>query len=203
MKAGVSRRDFLKASAVAGIGIKVSFLASPAQARLIETPPLPGPDWLKADGRPKYRLDAIAKVTGAKTFWRFYRARDLDVCPQLLAYAFLIHATKADQTYDGIDLSALGEELKPDRLVLHENLVSDGIAIPVPGFYGDVFLVPKGEVPRLLGQPVALLIYWDFARYDAAKRLLRFDDRIVRYGKKKPLHPSASLWRGALRTYRW
>jgi CO/xanthine dehydrogenase Mo-binding subunit len=190
MKRGVSRRDFLKAGAVAGIGIKVSFLTSPIQARLIETPPLPGPDWLKADGRPKYRLDAIAKVTGAKTFSRDYRARDLEGWPQQQAHAFLLHATKADQTYDGIDLSALGEELKPDRLVLHEDLVRDGIAIPVPGFYGDVFLVPKGEVPRLLGQPVALLIYWDFARYDAAKRLLRFDDTIVRYGKKGPYtHP--------------
>lgn len=190
MKAGLSRRDFLKVSAVAGVAIKVSFLASPAHARLIETPPSPGPDWLKADGRPKYRLDAIAKVTGEKTFARDYRARDLEGWPQRQAHAFLIHATKADQTFDGIDLSALGDALKPDRIVLHEDLVRDGITIPVPGFYGDVFLVPQGEAPRLLGQPVALLLYWDFDRYDAAKRLLRFDDTIVRYGKKVPYtHP--------------
>jgi hypothetical protein len=123
MKAGVSRRSLLKAGAAAGIGIQVAFLVSPSRARLIETPPRPGPDWLKADGRPKYRLDAIAKVTGTKTFSRDYRACDLDGWPQQQAHAFLIHATKPDQTYDGIDLSALGEDLKPDRLVLHEDLV--------------------------------------------------------------------------------
>ena len=39
-----------------------------------------------------------------------------------------------------------------------------------------MFFVPQGETPRLLGQPVALLIYKDFARYDAAKRKIRLDD---------------------------
>ena len=145
MKQGVSRRDFLKASAAAGIAIKVSFLTSPATARLIDTPPLPGPDWLNADGRPKYRLDAIAKVTGAKTFSRDYRARDLDGWPRQQAHAFLIHATTADQTFEGVDLSALGGELKPDKLVLHEDLVRDGITIPVPGFWGMSFWSRKAR----------------------------------------------------------
>lgn len=184
MKTSVSRRDFLKTSVAAGIAIKVSFLSSAVQAGLIETPPLPGPDWLKADGRPRYRLDAIAKVTGEKTFARDYRARDLDGWPKEQAHAFLVHATRADQTFEGIDLGLLGEDLKPDRVILHEDLVADGITIPVPGFYGDVFLVPKGQTARLLGQPVALLIYRDFARYDAAKRMIRFDDTVVRYGAK-------------------
>ena len=150
MGSSLSRRNFLKASAAAGIAIKVSFLPSSAAARLIETPPQPGPDWLKADGKPKYRLDAIAKVTGEKTFSRDYRARDLDGWPKQQAHAFMIHATKADRTFEGIDLGVLGDALKPDRLVLHEDLVADGITIPVPGFYGDVFLVPKGQTARLL-----------------------------------------------------
>lgn len=75
--AHVSRRDFLKAGVAAGVAINVSYMSPRAQARLIETPPRPGPDWLKPDGRPRYRLDAIAKVTGEKTFARDYRARDL------------------------------------------------------------------------------------------------------------------------------
>ncbi len=54
----------------------------------------------------------------------------------------------------------------------------------MPGFYGDVFLVPKGQTARLLGQPVALLVYHDFARYDAAKRMVRFNESVVRYGTK-------------------
>jgi heme exporter protein B len=43
------------------------------------------------------------------------------------------------------------------------DLVRDGVLPPndadgLPnGFYGDVFLVPAGETPRFLGQPVALL----------------------------------------------
>lgn len=191
MQAGFSRRDFLKASVAAGVAVNVSFLPPKARARLIETPPLPGADWLKADGKPKYRLDAIAKVTGEKTFARDYRARDLEGWPKEQSHAFLLHATKADRIFDRLDLSRLGDELKPDRVVLHEDLVADGIAIPVPGFYGDVFLVPRGETARLLGQPVALLIYRDFPRYDAAKRMLRFDDTVVRYGAQAPYsHPA-------------
>jgi CO/xanthine dehydrogenase Mo-binding subunit len=184
MTAAISRRRFLNSTLAAGIAVKVSFLAPPASGRLIETPPRPGPDWLGADGRPRYRLDAIAKVTGAKTFTRDYRARDLDGWPKDQAHAFLIHATRADRTFEDIDLSALGEDLKPDRLVLHETLVADGLVVPDQDFFGDVFLVPKGETPRLLGQPVALLIYRDFDRYNAAKRRIRFDDSVVRYGRE-------------------
>ncbi|MFS8050337.1 xanthine dehydrogenase family protein molybdopterin-binding subunit [Rhizobium sp. BR 314] len=184
MNRAFSRRDFLKASVAAGVAIKVTFLAPAAEARLIETPPRPGPDWLNNAGKPKYRLDAIAKVTGEKTFSRDYRARDLEGWPKEQSHAFLLHATRTDLAFAGIDLKVLGEDLKPDRMVLHEDLAADGVEIPVPGFYGDVFLVPKGQTARLLGQPVALLIYHDFARYDAAKRLVRFDDRVVQYGEK-------------------
>jgi CO/xanthine dehydrogenase Mo-binding subunit len=186
LKPLLTRRDFLKTGAAAGVAIKVSFLAPAAEAQLIETPPRPGPDWLDGSGKPKYRLDAIAKVTGGKTFTRDYRARDLQGWPQEQSHAFLLHATRTDLAFDGVNLTILGEGLKPDRLVLHEDLVADRVSIPVPGFYGDVFLVPKGETARLLGQPVALLVYRDFARYDAAKRMLRFDDRAVRYGVKAP-----------------
>ena len=186
MKAALSRRGFLTAGVAAGVAIKVSFLSPAAEARLIETPPRPGADWLNPQGKPKYRLDAIAKVAGEKTFARDYRARDLEGWPREQSHAFLLHATNADRAFAGIDLSVLGDDLKPDRVVLHEDLVADGIEIPVPGFYGDVFLVPKGQRARLLGQPVALLIYHDFARYDAAKRTVRFDTSVVRYGGEAP-----------------
>jgi CO/xanthine dehydrogenase Mo-binding subunit len=187
VKAGLSRRSFLQAGA-AGVAIKVSLLPSPTQAELIQTPPRPGADWLAAGGKPKYRLDAIAKVTGGKSFSRDYRARDLAGWPKEQAHAFTLKATRVDRVFDGVDLGLLGDDLKPDRLVLHEDLVTDGIAMPAPwpGFYGDVFFVPKGQTARLLGQPVAMLIYHDFARYDAAKRRLRFNDKAVRYGAAGP-----------------
>ncbi|MBL7406344.1 twin-arginine translocation signal domain-containing protein, partial [Escherichia coli] len=72
----LSRRHFLKAGAAASVAVKVSFLAPPARARLAETGLSAGSPWT-APGRPRYRLDAVAKVTGAKTFSRDYRARDL------------------------------------------------------------------------------------------------------------------------------
>jgi CO/xanthine dehydrogenase Mo-binding subunit len=191
MRTTFSRRDFLKRSATAGVAITVSYVPKSARAELMETPPRPGFDWLKPNGKPKYRLDAISKVTGEKTFTRDYRARDLAGWPAQQSHGFLLHATKVDRTFEGVDLTVLGDDLRPDRLVLHEDLLADGIEIPVPGFYGDVFLVPKGQTARLLGQPVALLIYHDFARYDAAKRTLRFDDSVVRFGDKAPLSTPA------------
>jgi CO/xanthine dehydrogenase Mo-binding subunit len=189
----LSRRRVLQAGGAAGVALKISLLAPGAQAGLVDARPGPGTNWLTGDGRPRWRLDAIAKVTGAKTFSRDYRARDLKGWPSQQSHAFMLRATKADHTFEGLDFTALGDDLKPDRLVLHEHLVADGIVVPPfpePGFYGDLFLVPKGETPRLLGQPVALLIYHDFARFDAAKNKIRFDESVVRYGGHTPYnHP--------------
>lgn len=195
--APLSRRHFLKAGAAAGIAVKVSFLAPPARAQLLEAAASDGPAWA-APGRPRYRLDAIAKVTGSKTFSRDYRSRDLAGWPETQAHAFLIAATRADRTFTGIDLSRLPPSLQPDRIVRHEDLVADKVAVPHADFFGDWFLVPQGQTPRLLGQPVAILIYRDFPRFSAAKRRLRFADDVVQYGMetgpKPPAHYGASRW---------
>ncbi|MER9576545.1 molybdopterin-dependent oxidoreductase [Mesorhizobium sp. M0189] len=185
MNGRVSRRQFIAAAAGAGISVKVGFLGRPASAALIANPSDGSLNWIGPDGRPRFRMDAVAKVTGDKTFTRDFRARDVAGWPQEQSHAVLIRGTRADAPFAGLDLSLLGEDLKPDRLVLGEDLVRDGLAPPettAPGFYGDMFLVPKGRTPRLLGQPVALLIYKDFARFDAAKRLVRFADDVVRWG---------------------
>ena len=81
----------------------------------------------------------------------------------------------------------LGKELQHDRLVMHEDLERDGIHIPqvsdlAEEFFGKNFLVPKGETPLLLGHSVALLVYDDFERFELAKRMLRFEADVVRYG---------------------
>ena len=115
MGAGISRRSFLRTGAAAGVALNVSFLSSPAGARLVETPPRPGPDWIDPSGRPRYRLDALAKVTGAKTFARDYRAVDLPGWPREQSHAFFIHATKADRSFEGLDLAALGQPPAPGR----------------------------------------------------------------------------------------
>ncbi|MUT27283.1 MULTISPECIES: molybdopterin cofactor-binding domain-containing protein [Mesorhizobium] len=185
MNGRVSRRQFIAAAAGAGISVKIGFLGRPASKALIANRSDGSPSWIGPDGRPRFRIDAVAKVTGDKTFTRDFRARDVVGWPQEQSHAFLIRGTRANAPFDGLDLSLLGENLKPDRLVLGEDLVRDGLVPPetaAAGFYGDMFLVPKGRTPRLLGQPVALLIYKDFARFDAAKRLVRFADGVVRWG---------------------
>ncbi|MGX8009694.1 xanthine dehydrogenase family protein molybdopterin-binding subunit [Mesorhizobium sp. ORM8.1] len=199
MSGRVSRRQFIAAAAGAGIAVKIGFLGRPASAAPIVDSPGRPPNWIGPDGRPRFRMDAVAKVTGDKTFTRDFRARDIAGWPQQQSHAFLMRGTRADAPFDGLDLSLLGEDLRPDRLIVGEDLARDGLAPPettAPGFYGDMFLVPKGRVPRLIGQPVALLIYKDFARFDAAKRLVRFGKGIVRWGAlggyETPPHYGAS-----------
>ncbi|MFO1161371.1 MAG: molybdopterin cofactor-binding domain-containing protein [Reyranellaceae bacterium] len=188
MNKAVSRRGFVRAGFASGIAFTIGFAGTAAEAAIMDDPHSQLASWMGPDGRARFRTDAVAKVTGAKSFTRDYRARDLPGWPQEQSHAFLIHANRADAVFAGVDLSLLGEELKPDGLVLGDRLLADGIrpphggAIGPPGFYGDVFLVPPGETPRLLGQPLALLIYRDFARFDAARRRLRFAEGVVRWG---------------------
>jgi CO/xanthine dehydrogenase Mo-binding subunit len=188
MNKAVSRRGFVKAGVASGIAFKIGFVGAEAAAATVDDPRSQLPSWIGPDGKARFRTDAVAKVTGAKTFTRDYRSRDLPGWPKEQSHAFLINAARADAVFAGLDLSLLGEELKPDRLVLGDELLRDGLrppsggAVGPSGFYGDVFLVPPGEPPRLLGQAVALLIYRDFARFDAAYRRLRFANGVVRWG---------------------
>src|SRR5699024_3662462 len=127
-------------------------------------------------------------------FARDFRAKDLEGWPEQQAYAFMLKSTKADRTFEGIDLSMLGDELQPDRLILQEDLVKDDFNIPQDtsmgsGFYGQNILVPKGETPPLLGHPVAILIYRDFDRYSAAHRRLQFDEEVIIYGEETGIRP--------------
>lgn len=190
MNKAMSRRGLVRAGVASGIAFRIGFIGSEAGAALLDDPRSRLESWIGPDGKVRFRTDAVAKVTGAKTFTRDYRSRDLPGWPGEQSHAFLIHATRADAIFDGVDLSLLGMELKPDRLVLGDELLRDGLRPPsgsvigAPGFYGDVFLVPPGETPRLLGQPLALLIYRDFARFDAARRRLRFAEGVVRWGAK-------------------
>lgn len=203
MDSHISRRNFIKLGTIAGIAVMIGRLPA-AHAEEVQSGPSAS-DWLGQDGKARYRWDAIRKVTGDKTFSRDYRARDLEGWPKDQAHAFFIKATKADRAFETVDLSVLGPDLQPDRLILHEDLERDGILAPQPegldeGFYGKYFLLPKGETAPLLGQPVALLIYRDFDRFDAAKRRLRFETSVVKYGAETGPKPPANY--GAARYVR-
>lgn len=157
MASKLTRRGFLKAGIFSGAIVRIGFLASSSGATVIEDARNTRPAWVGNDGHPRFRIDAVAKVTGDKSFSRDYRARDMPGWPIAQSHAFLIRATRVDRAFDGIDLSLLGDLLRPDRLVLGDDLVRDGLAppdgelAPAPGFYGDAFLVARGRGPSCSG----------------------------------------------------
>lgn len=192
MASGLSRRNFIKLGTFAGISVMFSRL-SDAEALEVQLGPSKAnakgdTNWIGSDGKARFRWDAVRKVTGGKTFARDYRSKNIPGWTKHQSHAFFVKAAKADRTFEGIDLSILDKDLQPDRILLHEDLERDGLRVPQASdlaeeFFGRNFLVPKGTTPPLLGHPVALLVYKDFERFELAKRSLRFETEIVRYGE--------------------
>ncbi|MDI3566064.1 molybdopterin cofactor-binding domain-containing protein [Bradyrhizobium sp. Arg816] len=170
----------LRASLIGGIAVYVAPLGSQAFASLFEQRLLTRPDWGATDGVLKYRIDGTSKVIGAKVFARDLRARDMPHWPQQQSHALVLRTTRADRIYAGFDLSLLGDDLKPDRVVTAADLTRDGLAFP--DFYGEDTLLPEGKTPAYLGQAVAILVFHDFVRFRFAKEKLQFNDAVIRYG---------------------
>ena len=177
-----ARRLFLKKSVVAGITVYLAPLDSMAYNALFEEKILQAPLWDAETKRIRYRIDAQSKALGKKVFAYDIRAKDMPHWPQKQAHAFVLRATQADRKFEGIDLSRLGEDLKPDRVVTAEDLQRDGIAFPA--FYGEDMLLPIGKTPAYLGHAVAVLIYHDFARFRYAKNAVQFHPDAIRYGEE-------------------
>ena len=175
-----SRRSFLKKTVVAGITVYLAPLNSNAYNALFEEKILEAPIWDATTKRIRHRIDAQSKALGKKVFAYDIRAVDMPHWPQKQAHAFILRATRADRIFEGIDLSRLGDDLQPDRLVTAEDLAKDGIAFPA--FYGDDMLLPAGKTPAYLGHAVAVLIYHDFARFRFAKNAIQFHPDAIRYG---------------------
>ncbi len=176
LRPGLLRRRLL----IAGIAVYLAPLGSRAYAALVDERLLTAPAWNAGDGKLKYRVDGLSKVTGGKVFARDIRARDMPHWPQQQAHALILRTTLADRLYAGFDLSMLGPDLKPDRVVTAADLKRDGLAFP--DFYGEDMLLPEGKTPAYLGQAVAMLIFHDFARFRFAKERLQFNDKVIRYG---------------------
>lgn len=194
---GFSRRDFIKLGTVGGITLLLGRLPT-AQAVEVNSGPSPT-DWMGSNGKPKFRWDAIRKVTGEKNFSFDFRAKDLPGWPEQQGYAFMLKATDAEHRFEGIDLSVLGADLQPDRLLLQKDLADKGLQAPDSmgkGFYGEHILLPVGETAPLLGHPVAILFYKDFDRFQAAKRALLFEKSAVKYGEFTGPKPPANYGAG-------
>jgi CO/xanthine dehydrogenase Mo-binding subunit len=182
MSARLDRRDFLKSSVVAGISVCIAAPGSRAFAALFEDQLQRPPVRDAASGRMRCRTDAFAKVTGEKIFSFDLRARDLPGWPREQAHAMLLRVTRADRVYAGFDFASLEPAIQPDRIVTAADLARDGVAFPP--FYGDDLLLPEGSTPPCLGQAVAYLIWWDFARFRAAKTVIRAREDLIRWGRK-------------------
>ena len=176
----LSRRRLLRASLIGGIAVYIAPLGSRAYAALFDDRLLTASAWDGRTDRLSYRIDGKSKVTGAKIFARDIRARDMPHWPQQQAHALVLRTTLADRLYAGFDLSMLGTELAPDRIVTAADLTRDGLAFP--DFYGEDMLLPEGKTPAYLGQAVAILIFHDFARFRFAKEKLQFNGSVIRYG---------------------
>lgn len=194
-----SRRDFIKLGTVGGIALFLGRLPlQPAHALEVHSGPS-ATDWIGQDGQPKYRWDAIRKVTGQKDFAYDYRARDIPGWPAEQGYAFMLKATDAQHRFEGVALSVLGEGLQPDKLLLQSDLAEHGLEAPTSmgsRFYGQHVLLPVGETSPILGHPVAILIYKDFDRFQTAKTLLRFNNSVVKYGAFTGPKPPANYGAG-------
>ncbi|GAB5378623.1 MAG: xanthine dehydrogenase family protein molybdopterin-binding subunit [Acuticoccus sp.] len=141
------------------------------------------PGW-SGDGlaHPRYRIDGHAKATGAKLYARDFRAADIDGWPDETDHAMLLLASDATHRFLRLDLSVLGPDLQPDKIVEAEDLRAAGIA--AKGYFTQELMCPKNETPAYLGQPIALLIYRGVDRFLMARQLLRGARAAVVFGEE-------------------
>src|SRR5690625_329367 len=194
---GFTRRDFIKLGTVGGVALFLGRLPTADALQVHSGPTSTG--WIGRDGKPKFRWDAIRKVTGQKDFAFDYRSRDLPGWPEEQGYAFMLKATDAEHRFEGVDLAALGDTLQPDELLLQKDLAAHNLEPPTSmgsRFYGKHVLLPIGETAPLLGHPVAILYYKDFARFQTAKSMLRFNRGVVKYGTYTGPKPPANYGAG-------
>ena len=169
-----TRREFLKTTAASGAVILLSrYDLWGAEAYAGQS--LQPADWQAGPGKARFRIDGFAKVTGQKIYARDFRARDLPGWPQDEQVVYILRATFSDHVFDGVDLSELPEELKPQKMVTAEDLQRDGIHIAESNYPEGMYLVPKGSAPDHLGQPVALLFFKDLQTMKAARSQLMFE----------------------------
>ena len=182
MAGTIGRRTFVKASLAAGISIVVRPLAAIGTDRGAGRR---GGRATRGSERPTTaarRIDGWQKVTGAKVYAADFRAADMPGWPRDTAHAMLIKTPDATHVFEGIDLAMLDQELAPDRVVLAADLAA--AAITVPPFYAGDLLCPAGKTPLYLGQPLALLIWNDFARFALARQAIKASSGVIRFGAK-------------------
>ena len=195
----MSRRGFLKQCVVGGIAVYSAPLLFGSDkfkeytnSRLLQS------DWKGDLVKPKFRFDAVAKVTGEKIYSRDYRSKDIEGWPNNQSYAFILRVTKANRIFEGFDLSSLTKQMKPSFVISAETLKKDHINFPE--FFGKEVLLAQGKVPDYEGQEVAILLFDDFISYKRAKNHLQFNDEVIKYSNK--IYPLTSASKPPYATWR-
>ncbi|MCJ8328264.1 MAG: molybdopterin-dependent oxidoreductase [Campylobacterales bacterium] len=195
----ISRRGFLKQCVIGGIAVySAPLLFSSDKFKEYTSKKLIQGDWKGDLVKPKFRFDAIAKVTGEKIYSRDYRSKDIESWPSSQSYAFIIRVNKANRVFEGIDLSSLSDNMQPSVIITADTIKKDHIDFPA--YFGKDMLLPKGRVPDYEGQEVAILIFNDFISYKLAKGNLQFNNNVIKYSSKAyPLTTASkapySTWR--------
>lgn len=156
-------------------------LAADASFASAEVMP-PAPGWSDGTGAPLYRIDGLAKVTGSKLYARDFRPADMDGWPRDTRHALLVLAPDATHTFEGLDLTALPQELRPAKTITAEDVT--GADIAATGFFKTELFCPKGKTPAYLGQPLAILFYDDVASLEGARPLLRGHNNVIALGEE-------------------
>ncbi|MEO8531711.1 MAG: molybdopterin cofactor-binding domain-containing protein, partial [Deltaproteobacteria bacterium] len=201
---GVTRRSFIKtasgmiAVSILGLPDLARAQASTKAGEMPASPPKSPP------GVATQRIDGYAKVTGQKVFARDYFARDMPNWPKTEWHALYVYALTTDHIFMTLDLSSLSARAKPTKVIYGDTLkqsfraptltFSRDLAIDEkimeartlnatangsfdqPGDLEFDLIIPRGQTPSFLGQPVALLLFDTLAGLRAAQREMRFRD---------------------------
>src|SRR5215471_13621485 len=176
-----SRREFVKGVTASGIALSLSRLALAEEAGFAARETLPGRQNWNPAATGAGRIDGVVKVTGSKLYAGDFRAADLPGWPAQTSHAMLIRAPDATHIYDALVLSSLTGALRTSVVVTAEDLARIGVR--VPQFYAGDLFCPIRRTPVYLGQPIALLIFEDFDRFDQARLALR-GATVVKYGEE-------------------
>ncbi|MGF6970994.1 CO/xanthine dehydrogenase Mo-binding subunit [Paraburkholderia sp. WC7.3g] len=199
----VSRRTFLKVMGgsvvtitVSGIPALMSGCASAPSSNheasgLSSEPttaesPSSANNWATEPGTARWRIDGLSKVTGSRIFARDFKARDFSGWPKQENWLYALRCNCIDKIVEGYDLRVLPKRIQPVGVVDNDTLKANNISLHQekdPQTYPDIFLFSQtGQAADCYGQPIALLIFRDFETYRQARKILDFNNEVIRYG---------------------
>ncbi|MCW3172912.1 xanthine dehydrogenase family protein molybdopterin-binding subunit [Shewanella subflava] len=182
----LSRRNFIKQCVIGGVTIySAPMLFNSVQAEEKSNIEKFRSNWNK-DKKPRFRFDAIEKVTGQKIYGRDYRAVDIPTWPNEQHYALMIRSSIANRVYLGFDISFLPAEIQPYKVITAEDLKNHKLTELIEDFGGNM-LLEKGNTPDYLGHEIAVLLFDTFAAFNKAKGRIQFNSNVVQYGEETEL----------------